>query len=129
MTRKSILVLSLIAAFSASGIPLGVLQVGVWANMFSQFYEETNSVMVSAERIFDGRHRCRGCEFVTDQATSSNEALSSVIKSPEQIPLDLGRIITVSFFNPLVPDQIAVAPQPPLPVFEKTETPPPRLFA
>ena len=128
MTRKSILILSLIAAFSASGIPLGVLQVGVWANMFSQFYEETDSVIVSAERVFDGRHRCQGCEFVTDQGTSSKEALSSVIQTPEKIPLAQCRVTTVRFFNPLIPDQTLVAPQPPLPVFEKTETPPPRLF-
>ena len=44
MSRTPILILSLIAAFSASGLPLGLLQVGVWANMFDEFYEETNSV-------------------------------------------------------------------------------------
>ena len=129
MTRKSILILSLIAAFSASGIPLGVLQVGVWANMFDQFYEETESVIVSVERVFDGQHRCQGCEFVTDQGTSSKEALSSVIQSPEKIPLTQCRIATTSLFNPLILDQIAENPQPPVPVFEKAETPPPRLFS
>ena len=126
---RSILILSLIAAFSTSGIPLGVLQVGVWANMFDQFYEETNSVIISVERVFDGQHRCEGCEFVTDQGTSPKEALSSVGQSSEKIPLDVGTGTPVSFFNPLVPDQTPVAPQAPLPVFEKTETPPPRHFA
>ena len=126
---RFILILSLVAAFSTSGIPLGVLQVGVWANMFDQFYEETNSVLVSAERVFDGQHRCEGCEFVTDQGTSPKEALSSVGQSSEKIPLDFGTGTPVLFFNPLVPNQSSVAPQPPLPVFEKTETPPPRHFA
>jgi len=129
MSRTPILILSLIAAFSASGLPLGLLQVGVWANMFDEFYEETNSVAVSAERVFDGQHRCEGCEFVTDQATPSDENLSNGSQSTKKIPLVRYRISTASFSNPLIFDQIAVAPQPPLPVFEKTETPPPRLLA
>ncbi len=128
MIRSSTLVLSFFAAFTASGLSLGLFQVGVWANMFDQFYEETNSLLVSAERVLDGQHRCEGCEFVTDQGTSPKEALSSVGQSSEKIPLDKGVNNTVSFFNPLVPNQSSVAPQTPLPVFEKTETPPPRLF-
>ncbi len=128
MIRTLTLILSFFAAFTASGLFLGLFQVGVWANMFDQFYEETNSVLVSAERVFDGQHRCEGCEFVTDQGTSPKEALSSVGQSLEKIPLDKGVSYTVSFFNPLVPNQSSVAPQTPLPVFEKTETPPPRLF-
>lgn len=128
MIRTLTLILSFFAAFTASGLSLGLFQVGVWANMFDQFYEETNSVLVSAERVFDGQHRCEGCEFVTDQGTSPKEALSSVGQSSEKIPLDKGRSTPVFFFNPLVPNQSSVAPQPPLPVFEKTETPPPRLF-
>jgi hypothetical protein len=129
MTRRLILILSLIAAFSASGLPLGVLQLGAWANMFDQFYEETNSVLLSAERVFDGQHRCLGCEFVTGQGTKSKKAFSSIMQSPEKIPLDQKKFPAVSFFNPLISDQTSVASQPPLPVFEKTETPPPRLFA
>ena len=129
MIRTLTLILSFFAAFTASGLSLGLFQVGVWANMFDQFYEETNSVLVSAERVFDGQHRCEGCEFVTDQGTSPKEALSSVGQFSEKNPLDNGTSTPVSFFNPLVPNQSSVAPQPPLPVFEKTETPPPRHFA
>ena len=129
MIRTFTLILSFFAAFTASGLSLGLFQVGVWANMFDQFYEETNSVLVSAERVFDGQHRCEGCEFVTDQGTSPKEALSSVGQFSEKNPLDNGTSTPVSFFNPLVPNQSSVAPQPPLPVFEKTETPPPRHFA
>ena len=90
MIRTLTLILSFFAAFTASGLSLGLFQVGVWANMFDQFYEETNSVLVSAERVFDGQHRCEGCEFVTDQGTSPKEALSSVGQSSEKIPLDKG---------------------------------------
>jgi hypothetical protein len=128
MTRKPIFILSLIAAFSASGLPLGVLQLGAWANMFEQFYEETNSVLLSAERVFDGQNRCLGCVFVTDQGTKSKEAFSSSMLSSEKINLDQGKVSSFSFFNPLISDQTTVVSQPPLPVFEKKETPPPRLF-
>jgi hypothetical protein len=129
MSRTPILILSLIAAFSASGIPLGLFQVGVWVNMFDEFYEETDSVIVSAERVFDGQHRCLGCQFVTDQGTSSKETLSSVNQSPEKPPLAQCRMPKASFINPLTCDHVAVVAQSPIPVFEKTETPPPRLFA
>jgi hypothetical protein len=129
MIRRFTLILSLTAAFSASGLPLGVLQLSVWANMFDQFYNETNSVMVSAERVLDGQNRCLGCDFVTDQGTSTKEAVSAVIQSPEKIPLVELKATVVSFFNPLVRNQISIIPQSPHPVFEKTETPPPRLFA
>ncbi|MBN37321.1 MAG: hypothetical protein CMI29_02540 [Opitutae bacterium] len=128
MISKSIFILSLIAAFSASGLPLGVLQIGAWANMFEQFYEETNSVLLSAERVFDGQNRCLGCEFVTNQGTKSKEAFSSNMLSSEKINLDQGKVSSFSFFNPLISDQTTVVSQPPLPVFEKKETPPPRLF-
>ena len=49
MIRTLTLILSFFAAFTASGLSLGLFQVGVWANMFDQFYEETNSVLVSAD--------------------------------------------------------------------------------
>ena len=114
MIRTLTLILSFFAAFTASGLSLGLFQVGVWANMFDQFYEETNSVLVSAERVFDGQHRCEGCEFVTDQGTSPKEALSSVGQSSEKSP-DKGTSTPVFFFNPLVPNQSSVAPQPPCP--------------
>ena len=47
--KKFQLVIASIAMIASTSLPLGVLQIGVWANMFEQFYEETRSVFLSAE--------------------------------------------------------------------------------
>ena len=56
--KKFQLVIASIAMIASTSLPLGVLQIGVWANMFEQFYEETRSVFLSAEWTFDGDYRC-----------------------------------------------------------------------
>ena len=68
--------LALIAALGASNLPLGFLQVGVWINMFDQFYQETQSVAVSTEWTFDGEHKCLGCELVDDFTWDDEESLA-----------------------------------------------------
>jgi len=68
--------LTLIAALGASNLPLGFLQVGVWINMFDQFYQETQSVAVSTEWTFDGEHKCLGCELVDDLTWDDEESLA-----------------------------------------------------
>jgi hypothetical protein len=39
--------IALLAMFATTSIPLGVLQVGVWANMFENFYQETQSIFLT----------------------------------------------------------------------------------
>ena len=68
--------IALLVIFSTTSIPLGLLQVGIWANMFHEFYEETRSITLSAEWTFDGLHRCSGCELVDELGSESNEAIS-----------------------------------------------------
>ncbi len=68
--------LALIGALCASNLPLGLLQVGVWINMFDQFYQETQSVAVSTEWTFDGKHMCLGCELVDDLTLDDLESLA-----------------------------------------------------
>ena len=68
--------LALFGALCASNLPLGLLQVGVWINMFDQFYQETHSVTVSTEWTFDGEHRCLGCELVDDLTLDDEENLA-----------------------------------------------------
>ena len=58
--------IALFVIFSTTSIPLGLLQMGIWANMFDEFYEETKSITLSAEWTFDGLHRCSGCELVDE---------------------------------------------------------------
>ena len=64
--------------FSITHIPLGLLQVGIWASMFDQFYEETRSIILSAEWTLDGLHRCSGCELVDKLGSDLNEAISQL---------------------------------------------------
>ena len=64
--------------FSITHIPLGLLQVGIWASMFDQFYEETRSIILSAEWTLDGLHRCSGCELVDKLGSDSKEAISEL---------------------------------------------------
>ena len=70
--------IALLVIFSTTSIPLGLLQVGIWANMFDEFYEETRSITLSAEWTFDGLHRCSGCELVDELGSDSNEAISQL---------------------------------------------------
>jgi hypothetical protein len=52
--------------------------MGIWANMFDEFYEETKSITLSAEWTFDGLHRCSGCELVDELGSDSKEAISQL---------------------------------------------------
>ena len=70
--------IALLVIFSTTNIPLGLLQVGIWANMFDEFYEETQSITLSAEWTFDGLHRCSGCELVDGLGSDSREAISQL---------------------------------------------------
>ena len=75
--RKRVLSkIALLVIFSTTSIPLGLLQIGIWANMFDEFYEETRSITLSAEWTFDGLHRCSGCELVDELGSGSNESIS-----------------------------------------------------
>ena len=70
--------IALLVIFSTTSIPLGLLQVGIWAKMFDEFYEETQSITLSAEWTFDGLHRCSGCELVVGLGSDSREAISQL---------------------------------------------------
>ena len=129
MTRTLSLALCLCAALSASGIPLGLLQLGVWAKMFDQFYEETNSVLISAERVLDGNHRCQGCEFVSDQANQAGEQLSATALKVKKLPMLPGTSQPFDFFSPPARRSLPLPLVAPGDVFEEAESPPPRSFA
>ena len=70
--------IALLVILSTTSIPLGLLQVGIWANMFDEFYEETQSIVLSAEWALDGFHRCSGCELVGEIGSDSREAISQL---------------------------------------------------
>ena len=70
--------IALLVIFSTTSIPLGLLQMGIWANMFDEFYEETKSITLSAVWTFDGLHRCSGCELVDELNSDPKEAFSQL---------------------------------------------------
>ena len=51
--KKFQLVIASIAMIASTSLPLGVLQIGAWANMFEQFYEETHRYFF----LLNGRRR------------------------------------------------------------------------
>ena len=74
--RQSLwLKVALVTMIATTSIPLGVLQLGVWASMFDEFYDQTQSVSLSAEWTLDGNNRCSGCEFVTELGSETQESL------------------------------------------------------
>ena len=95
--------------FSITHIPLGLLQVGIWASMFDQFYEETRSIILSAEWTLDGLHRCSGCELVDKLGSDTNEAIS--------------QLKTFSFETKLVKLRAHCPYEPDLPIPELTTAP------
>ena len=117
---------ALVAAFSLARLPLGMVQVGAWVNMFNEFVEQTGSLGISADWTFDGDHRCLGCEYVGEQTgedeeqSTSNETsfikilLSTLDVDPTLVePLQvIGRIVTQTHF--------------PSVGFFETDLPPPR---
>ena len=46
--------------------------------MFDEFYEETQSIALSAQWALDGSHRCSGCELVDELGSDSDEAISKL---------------------------------------------------
>ncbi|MDA7756866.1 hypothetical protein N8920_03095 [Opitutales bacterium] len=76
LLRQSLwLKVALFTMIATTSIPLGVLQLGVWASMFDEFYDQTQSVSLSAEWTLDGNNRCSGCELVTDLGSETHESI------------------------------------------------------
>jgi len=123
MVRKISMLFALVAAFSLARLPLGMVQVGAWVNMFNEFVEQTGSLGISADWTFDGDHRCLGCEYVGEetgkdekQSTSSETSFTKILLSPLDVdatvvepPQVIGRIVnepnylTVGFFETDIP--------------------------
>ena len=91
MLRKTCILLSLLAALTAARLPLGFVQLGSWAGMFSDYVEQTGSVLVSLAWTFDGEHRCGGCVYVSEATADAEEQKKSatVDTSFSKIPFAL----------------------------------------
>ena len=73
MFRKFGISLALISALTVAQLPLVVVQICSWVGMYSDFVEETGSVQTSIHWVFDGQHRCEGCDFVSQQVAESDD--------------------------------------------------------
>jgi hypothetical protein len=123
---KSIwLKIALLAMFATTSIPLGLLQVGVWANMFDNFYEETQSISLSAEWVLDGYHRCLGCELVTDLDSKTKEAVSENRPHSLDTKLLLQTVSSVIIERPYFTGNIFAKQEPPAENSTPIELPPP----
>ena len=117
--------IALLAMFATTSIPLGVLQVGVWASMFENFYQETQSIFLSAERTFDGDYRCSGCELVSELGSATKEAIYQSNPSFENnlsYPLISQIVVSHPSFRGNILVQLDSCPK----SFVLVETPPPQ---
>lgn len=90
MLRKTCILLSLLAALTAARLPLGFVQLGSWAGMFSDYVEQTGSVLVSLAWTFDGDHRCGGCVYVGEaNADAEEQEKSATVETSLKIPFAL----------------------------------------
>ncbi|HAW99216.1 MAG TPA: hypothetical protein DCX67_11830 [Opitutae bacterium] len=127
MSRTIIHALGFTAALSTSGLFLALLQVGVWANMFEQFFGETDSIATSIQWTLDGKHRCQGCELVSNQANSEQKSVSQTRAAFDKLPLALEAIASISSFKPRLIGKLPPATLGPQLDLREAEIPPPRV--
>ena len=95
LVRQSLwLKVALLTMIATTSIPIGILQLGVWASMFDEFYDQTQSVSLSAEWTLDGNNRRYGCELVTDLGSETQESLRNYLSLAMICNLDPGIMIS-----------------------------------
>ena len=96
MFRRILSIFALLAVFSATSLPVAVLQLGVWAKMMNGFYEQTGSLSDAVEWTFNGENRCDGCELVSSLGGTASEVVSSSFSQTMDLkiaPVELSMII------------------------------------
>ena len=125
LVRQSLwLKVALLTMIATTSIPIGILQLGVWASMFDEFYDQTQSVSLSAEWTLDGNNRCSGCELVTDLGSDTQESIhnyqslvldTKILNEPSlpfiiEKPLILGRLYFQHVKFPIAWTQVEIPP-------------------
>jgi len=96
MFRRILSIFALLAVFSATSLPVAVLQLGVWAKMMNGFYEQTGSLSDAVEWTFNGENRCDGCELVASLGGRASEVVTSSFSQTMDLkiaPVELSMII------------------------------------
>ena len=96
MFRPLLPIFALLVVFSATSLPVAVLQLGVWLKMMDGFYEQTGSLSDAVEWTFNGENRCDGCELVASLGGRASEVVASSFSQTMDLkiaPVELSMII------------------------------------
>jgi len=128
MTR-TLHLLGLLVAITTSQLPVALLQIGVWASMFDDFYEETQSVIASTQWTFDGDHRCQGCELVSDITSGGQKDLLLQESLTKEVKLSCVQVENLVFSPSSFSKRIILGSQWNGIFYDGVELPPPRIRA
>ena len=128
MTR-TLHLLGLLVAITTSQLPVALLQIGVWASMFDDFYEETQSVIASTQWTFDGDHRCQGCELVSDITSGGQKDLLLQESLTKEVKLSCTQVENLVFSPSSFSKLIILENQWNGIFYDGVELPPPRIRA
>jgi len=99
MYRRLLSIFALLAIFSATSLPVAVLQLGVWVKMMDGFYQQTGSLSDAVEWTFNGENRCEGCEWIASLGGTASEVVASSFSQSLDLkiaPSELSMIIISS---------------------------------
>jgi len=125
MFRPLLPIFALLVVFSATSLPVAVLQFGVWLKMMDGFYEQTGSLSDAVEWTFNGENRCDGCELVSSLGGRASEVVASSFSQSLDLkiaPSELSMII----ISPPSGEVCDEAPTSWYSVAKLVSTPPPR---
>jgi hypothetical protein len=125
MLRRLLSIFALLAIFSATSLPVAVLQLGVWAKMMEGFYEQTGSLSNAVEWTFNGENRCEGCEWITSLGGTATEVVSSSFSQTMDLKIAPGELLKI-ILTPPNGEVCNEAPTSWCSVPELVSTPPPR---
>lgn len=126
---KTLHLLGLVVAITTSQLPVALLQIGVWASMFDDFYKETLSVVASTQWTFDGDHRCQGCELVSDITSGGQKDLLLQESLTKEVKLSCVQVENLVFSPSSFSKRIISGSQWNGIFYDGVELPPPRIRA
>ena len=100
MFRPLLPIFALLVVFSATSLPVAVLQLGVWAKMMNGFYEQTGSLSDAVEWTFNGENRCDGCELVASLGGRASEVVASSFSQSLDLKIAPGELSMIIISPP-----------------------------
>ena len=125
MYRRLLSIFALLAIFSATSLPVAVLQLGVWAKMMDGFYQQTGSLSDAVEWTFNGENRCEGCEWITSLGGTASEVVASSFSQTMDLKIAPGELLKI-ILTPPSGEVCDEAPTNRSSVPKLVSTPPPR---